>query len=473
MSLKRSLPDPQSPSRVAWRRPRRAGDLLLAAVLIAACFSVTRAEAFVYGYQGTPPVENPAADPAPTVFLAPGGNDANPCTAALPCKKISRGYAVAGSGAVVQMAAGTYDFGTDTDHTMSADTSKSRYVVVRPAPGAVVYYRAGLTIYASWLEIRDVNFCLSAAGCAAIADQSQAFRLDIRCGTNLTFRRVDIQSGTIRSADNVHFFNSDFGPNDGDGDFQIGVSASSQCPSKKTVPTNLYFEGNRFHDFRRDIATTAHSDCLQFSGGRNVTLRRNRFYNCSTQGLFIRSAGFQQGTDRPQYTQNFLIENNFLEAPYDGFYALRFGSGVDGFTCDDFMVRNNSLTSRLSSDCVAGGTTGVTVENNIWGSMRTDVCSGFRGLGYKVDYNLYFEAGAVTCGAHDVLGAAGYVNSNEFDYHLTATALAINRGNPNNFAPDDIDGQARPIGLLPDIGADEAGAGSPVIPPAPTNLTIQ
>ena len=74
--------------------------------------------------------------------------------------------------------------------------------------------------------------------------------------------------------------------------------------------------------------------------------------------------------------------------------------------------------------------------------------------GVTADYNVLFEASA-KCGAHDLLAGSGFVGGG--DLHLLPGAPAINTGLASQAPATDIDGQPRPLGPGPDIGADEAG----------------
>lgn len=66
------------------------------------------------------------------------------------------------------------------------------------------------------------------------------------------------------------------------------------------------------------------------------------------------------------------------------------------------------------------------------------------------------ELGAA-CGPNDFIvgGDVGYVDSATLDLHLGPGSAAVDRGNPLEFPTHDIDGDARPVGLAPDAGADE------------------
>jgi hypothetical protein len=71
-------------------------------------------------------------------------------------------------------------------------------------------------------------------------------------------------------------------------------------------------------------------------------------------------------------------------------------------------------------------------------------------------------------------GASWFVSAAAGDLHLVSSATAaIDKGTALADVTSDYDGDARPIGSKPDIGADEFGSGTVTTPPAaPTNLRI-
>jgi hypothetical protein len=74
------------------------------------------------------------------------------------------------------------------------------------------------------------------------------------------------------------------------------------------------------------------------------------------------------------------------------------------------------------------------------------------------DYTL-FDATGVPYGsgvssAHEFSGDLAFVNPTEGDYHLGRGSAAIDQGTPTGVT-DDLDGDPRPTGPLPDLGADE------------------
>jgi hypothetical protein len=75
------------------------------------------------------------------------------------------------------------------------------------------------------------------------------------------------------------------------------------------------------------------------------------------------------------------------------------------------------------------------------------------------DYNLFNGnttnlTGTVIGGTHDVFGNPNFVDPANNDYHIASSSAAFNAGVSASVS-DDIDGQPRPFGSFPDIGADE------------------
>jgi hypothetical protein len=61
------------------------------------------------------------------------------------------------------------------------------------------------------------------------------------------------------------------------------------------------------------------------------------------------------------------------------------------------------------------------------------------------------------CSLTDINAPSGFVDVATSDLHLLPGSAAIDAGDPLDFPAQDIDGRARPAGLLPDAGAVEAG----------------
>jgi hypothetical protein len=179
----------------------------------------------------------------------------------------------------------------------------------------------------------------------------------------------------------------------------------------------------------------------------NLTIRNSRFWNCATHDVFIRSWGTLNGSYHP--LKNFVVENNFFAKTQDGYYAIQF---VDDLATDatSFTVRNNSSLQAFHDD-VKKGT--ITFTGNIFDSMTSWECG--QSSPSRWSYNVY-ETGS-KCGATDIVAPVLFRDRSALDLHLMPGSIAINHGNPSSYPSSDIDGQARPVGGMPDAGADESG----------------
>ena len=267
--------------------------------------------------------------PSITLSLATSGSDANPCTAALPCRTLDRAYRAAAPGQVVEVAAGSYP-----DQTITADASKTSAsnVVMRPAAGATVSFSKLIVSGAKHLTLRDFKTTFWRAEQGA---------------DDVAFEQIDTGVFTIGAATNLSVLGGDVGPWDSNAtaeDAQIGTGSSA-------TPTGLVFDGVSFHDFTNNANPSAHTECLQFMEGIDVTIRNSRFQNCGgADDVYIR------GDFGP--VRNFLIENNFFG--YTGTFSLRLsGQTAPSPPCENVLVRNNSALAAdvvgLHRDRLAGG----------------------------------------------------------------------------------------------------------------------
>lgn len=144
---------------------------------------------------------------------------------------------------------------------------------------------------------------------------------------------------------------------------------------------------------------------------------------------------------------NVLIENNFLSCCGSGYYSVDLGGG-HGEQYHNVTVRNNS-----SDQSMTVGTDN-TLANVAFYNNDVPGIGGCDRSGVTVDYNVLFDA-SKKCGSHDLLVPSGFASAT--DFHLVAGAKAINAALASQSPATDIDGQTRPQGSAPDIGADEAG----------------
>jgi len=121
------------------------------------------------------------------------------------------------------------------------------------------------------------------------------------------------------------------------------------------------------------------------------------------------------------------------------------GSGIyvtnyeDGYST--VALTNTILVSHTVGITVTAGNT-VTLEATLWGT------------GTWANGSDWCGDGTITTGTVNIWGDPAFVNPDIGNYHIGAGSAAIDRG-VNAGVTDDMDGDPRPIGAAPDIGADE------------------
>jgi hypothetical protein len=316
---------------------------------------------------------------------------------------------------VVEVAAGTYP-----DQPIDSDASKTSAsdVVLRPAAGATV--RAGQVNIAAakHLEIRDMQL----AGWHTFN------------GTDdITFRNVTADDLYIDSSSNINILGGSYGP---DTDYDNGQirPACSGCPHSR----NITIDGVYFHDAIITPGSGAHVECLQVWGTDYLTIRNSKFWNCEHHSVFIAGEG--------EPLSNITLENNWGGKVRSGYYSFRVTGSGPGEGCTNITYRDNSATTAIALTCLTASN--VQLIGNV-----SPLSAGQCDSRYVWSYNVWDGA---KCGAADLNAPSGFVNPSAFDLHLAPGSAAVNHGDPTSYPASDIDGQARPMGGMPDAGADES-----------------
>lgn len=131
------------------------------------------------------------------------------------------------------------------------------------------------------------------------------------------------------------------------------------------------------------------------------------------------------------------IARNRGPAPGSGIYVAAPSSQASVVT-----LINNILVSHTVGITVAAGNT-ATLEATLWGA---DAWAN------EADWD---GNGNIFTGTINVWADPGFANPDGGDYHIAPGSAAVDRGVDAGIESD-IDGDPRPIGSLPDIGADEA-----------------
>lgn len=261
-----------------------------------------KVEALLPGPFGVYPPPDPPPDP-PTlavVFIAPAGSDANPCTAAEPCKSFQRGYEVAQPGDIVEASAGDYPF-----QQMRPDSSKTSPadVIIRPATGATVR-AAGLRLGVpeengsgpSHLTIRDITDA-----------RSPQAKFEIHGSNDITWINLDAANFRIDKSSNITIDGGDWGP--------CTVPSPGQACSNSKLDTgmgeNITIRNATFHDYRIVPNSGEHFECLIIFSGKNIVIENNTFTDCEFYNIFIQHPAWA-GYAGPDGTwpRDFRIENN-------------------------------------------------------------------------------------------------------------------------------------------------------------------
>ena len=282
---------------------------LLAAGALAGCGSDGRPAA------ATAPEASPPPPPPPTVFLAPGGRDRGPCSEAAPCRSFRRAYRAAQPGEVVEVAGGSYG-----DQVLGYDRRKRSPddVVFRPTEGADVRVRS--VSFGRWttdLGARHVTLAgMTLGGLLTQRTEDLTFE-DLTIDGAFWIqgaRDVTMRGGSVGGTEGLHADIADW-----------YHECCGAVPAERVL-----IDGVHFHDMV--MATPAdHVECLQISGGRQITVRNSRFSRCDTFDLLA-------GDHRTQL-RGLVVEGNTFEPSTARFGESYYGLSVRSGT--DVVIRDN------------------------------------------------------------------------------------------------------------------------------------
>jgi putative cofactor-binding repeat protein len=217
---------------------------------------------------------------------------------------------------------------------------------------------------------------------------------------------------------------------------------------------------------RDNIASTAGygrgGGVLSFSS--DVTLNRNIIHRngATTDPTYAGYGGgvYLNGTTGPGLTNNVVADNHLGSSGngsglflYDTDLHLLHttlanntggaGQGVYALAGATVEMTNTILVGHAVGVHAFGTDTTIDLEATLWWDTAT--------------WALATNGGAVNPQAPNWHAAPGFVDAEDGDYHLGVGSAAVDVG-MNISVSSDIDGDARPIGPAPDLGADEAWA---------------
>jgi hypothetical protein len=214
--------------------------------------------------------------------------------------------------------------------------------------------------------------------------------------------------------------------------------------------SNWIVRNNLFRNIRAaDGFGLAGPAVLAWKGTIGTIVEGNLFLNCQ-YGIAL---GLDGGV--PGDHVGGIVRNNF-------FHRTSAQSGDVGI-----VVNNSANTKVLHNTVVLGGTYPNAIEYRFPGT------TGFVAENNLTDAAVRQRDGAsgTTSGNITNASATWFVNAGAGDLHLNETAApALDRAAPSTDAAVDYDGEIRPAGAGPDVGADELSAS---LPSPPTNLRIR
>jgi hypothetical protein len=414
--------------------------------------------------------ERPGASPAPagTANLwvdTSGGRCARQSIArgyvdADACGSLHAAYGAAQAGDTINVRDGTY--GSDTMAALDKEVTVRAAGPGRPSFGVSDFAGSGVTIKGLKFEFRggttpdDDWVCLGPPP-AGRGLNGELFMNGIvnPCARNITFDNVEIDGlRNPGTPGNCAREGIKFG---GDGfTFKNGsVHGIYDRKGADLDSRNITIENTTFYDIRvRNVCSPdVHNECIYISRAEGAVFRNDRFINCPTMGLFFSG---NPDTDSDNVTLEGNVFTHTIDSS-DNWHAapcgLKIGAGPSRI--NGWIVRYNTFeTSPCNDDLPAGS-----VPGQWYGNLGGAGCiAGF----------VYHNNVGETCGGANSIAvrpatndrnarnqAPFFVDAPAGDFHLKASAAAVNRGDVGNYPPTDADGEPRPVGTAPDAGAYE------------------
>jgi hypothetical protein len=222
------------------------------------------------------------------------------------------------------------------------------------------------------------------------------------------------------------------------GNIMVNIATSNTSSLAGAPHHGIYFQGENVTITENEIRGVVNADGNCVSIRTYGTISKNILNNATDHGISYFS-------DHPGYSEELLIENNFI---YDnGKRAINLDSNGDPNNhIGNANIRFNTLLSDDHSTIgIQDDLTGVTFDLSANIFIRTDGGSTyiFTALPYNEEQNL--------TGSGD-MGFSDFVNR---DFHLFSISSAVNAAiGVTNFPDSDIDGDTREASGL-DVGADE------------------
>jgi len=362
-----------------------------------------------------------------TYYVSPSGSDSKPCTQASPCA--TPDYAVnnkASAGDTVQVAAGTYDYGSGAAQFTKSGAA-GKYITVTCATRGACKIQNSSTGNTTVIEI-DSNY----------------FRFDGFEVTNTSAAAnnmgIYVTSSFVNVTRNkIHHIEIDCGPNGGGGIVTAGSGSVAGTGHDITIDSNLIYDiGWPDGGSPKCPSSTVQTDgIITESSGSNLVFTNNIVYHVS--GGWGIAAGTTPGPP-------VVIANNLVFSNSNGGIIV---TNDGGGTIANNTVLNNGVVAAQCGIMTAPGVSFNFANNDLWNNNGGSYCVYWGG---NNDQSVHSDDISVD----PALGTTfvSWKADGSGDYHQKAGSPTIDKGYSGTGAPSiDFDGNPRPQGAGYDIGA--------------------
>jgi parallel beta-helix repeat protein len=362
-----------------------------------------------------------------TYYVSPTGSDSNPCTRTSPCA--TPDYAVnnkAAAGDTVEVAAGTYDYGSGAAQFTKSGTAGNYISVTCATRGAckIQSSTTGNTTVVA-LEGNYMNF----DGFEVTSTSSAGNNL----GLYLTGSFINI------TRNKIHHIEVDCSSAGGGGI----VTTSGTAVHDLTLDSNLVYDiGWPDGGSPKCPSSTVQTDgILTETPGANIVITNNIIYHVSG-GWGIGAGGISGQNSAPN-----TISNNLVFSNSDGGIIITNGGDYSTVT-NNIVLNNGVVAARCGIHTIwASDNHILEANNNVHGNAGGDYCSAGTPIQQN---NISVDPASGTIFANWKADGSG-------DYHQKAGSPTVNNGSSSKGAPpNDMDGNPRPQGAADDIGAYES-----------------